>query len=80
MVEKFKKAEDLAVFDNYFVLHYDPTEAKNIYYTSAPKPTDPILFVAIVGSNKLYFIADWIDEYCNLTYADILEKNIDYKL
>jgi hypothetical protein len=26
------------------------------------------------GSRKLYFVADWIDEKCDLTLDDIAEK------
>lgn len=74
--ELFKKAEDLLVFDNYYILHFDTKESKNPFYIKAKcEPKDPILFGGINGSNKLYFIADWIDEYCNLTYSDILKTN-----
>jgi hypothetical protein len=53
------------IFDNYVILHYDP---KNL----AEKIKDPILFGLIKGSRKLYFITDWIDEYCNLTLEEFL--------
>ena len=35
---------------------------------------DPILFGVIYGSNKLYYIADWVDEYCDLTWDQVVEK------
>lgn len=35
---------------------------------------DPILFGVIRGSDKLYFIADWIDEYCDLTFEKITSQ------
>ena len=78
VIDKIQKAEELKIFDNYYILHYDPTGAKNIHYTAEPK--DPIIFGVIRESNKLYYIADWIDQYCNLTYKDILEKGKDFKL
>ena len=79
VMAKFEKAEELGVFDNYYILYHDPKKAKNKYYTQ-DKPKDPIMFGVISGSTKLYFVADWIDEFCNLTYKDILTKNVDYKL
>lgn len=72
--EKIKAVNELEVFDNYVVLYYDP-EGK-IYKETAKekaKRKDPILFGVIAGSNKLYYIADWIDESCDLT----LDKFID---
>ena len=56
------------------MLYYDPEGKvyKETAYEEA-KRKDPILFGVIAGSNKLYYIADWVDEYCDLT----LEKFID---
>lgn len=76
---KFDEAEKTCLFDNYYILFYDPKNGKNIFYTQE-KPKDPIMFGVIKGSNKLYFIADWIDEFCNLTYKNILDQGVDYKL
>lgn len=74
IVNKICKINDLEVFDNYVVLYYDPEGKvyKETAYEEA-KRKDPILFGVIAGSNKLYYIADWVDEYCDLT----LEKFID---
>ena len=74
IVDKIAKINQLEVFDNYVVLYYDP-EGK-IYKETAreeAKRKDPIIFGVIAGSEKLYYIADWIDEYCDLS----LEKFID---
>ena len=74
IVDKIAKINQLEVFDNYVVLYYDP-EGK-IYKETAQeeaKRRDPIVFGVIAGSTKLYYIADWVDEYCDLT----LEKFID---
>jgi len=69
-----KKADDLNIFDNYVILHYDPL-GNGSDSTKAEKEIekDPILFGVMQNSTKLYFIADWIDEYCDLT----LEKMLD---
>ena len=69
--------DEKCIFDNYAIMHYD----KNIEgyalthkeQEEAEKAKDPILFGLISGSRKLYYIGDWVDEYCDLT----LEKFID---
>lgn len=74
VVSKIERVNQLEVFDNYVVLYYDP-EGK-IYKETAQeeaKRRDPIVFGVIAGSTKLYYITDWVDEYCDLT----LEKFID---
>ena len=74
VVDKVNKINQLEVFDNYVILYYDPDG--KIYKETAreeAKRKDPILFGVIAGSNKLYYIADWVDEYCDLS----LEKFID---
>jgi len=79
VVEKKKKADELLVFDNYMVLHYDPsgaarqlTEEEKI--REMQRRTDPVLFGVIEGSQKLYYIGDWVDEFCDLTWDQIVEK------
>ena len=37
------------------------------------KKKDPVLFGLLAGSSKLYFIADFIDEYCDLTFDKLTE-------
>lgn len=60
------------IFDNYVVLRYDP-EMKSWAETEAEKEArkDPILFGVMQGSRKLYFVGDWVDEYCDLTLAQV---------
>lgn len=68
VVDKIAKINQLEVFDNYVVLYYDPDG--KIYKETAreeAKRKDPIIFGVIAGSNKLYYVADWVDEYCDLT-------------
>lgn len=55
------KLDALKIFDNYVVLHFDPTK-KDI-----TPPKDPILFGVLRDSNRLYFVADWIDDVCDFT-------------
>lgn len=88
VIDKVNQVNKLEVFDNYVVLYYDP-DGKIYQETEKEraKRKDPILFGLIAGSKKLYYIADWIDEYCDLTleqFVDIIgikkeELHLDYK-
>ncbi len=76
VVDLKKQADDLCVFDNYVILHYDYDNSGNQdTKAEVEKKKDPILFGLIKGSRKLYFIGDWIDDYCDLT-LDALIKTI----
>lgn len=66
---KKKEADALDVFDNYCILHFDPEKK-----AFKEEEKDPILFGVIRGSRKLYYIADWVDEYCDLTLDQFIEK------
>ena len=74
VLETKLRCDELKVFDNYVVLHYDP-EAKSFAETEAEraKRRDPILFGVIRGSTALYFVGDWIDELCDLTLHQIAD-------
>lgn len=68
VIDKIARMNELEVFDNYVILYYDP-EGKIYKETTREeaKRRDPIIFGVIAGSKKLYYVADWIDEYCDLT-------------
>jgi hypothetical protein len=78
VLEKKLQADELHVFDNYAILHYDP-EGKVYSQTQEEKEkerikkSDPILFGIIAESRELYYITDWVDEYCDLTLDKFLE-------
>jgi hypothetical protein len=73
-INKVIKANEYEVFDNYVVMHYDPKgEHRAETKKEEAKRKDPIIFGVIAGSRKLYYITDWIDEYCDLT----LDKFVD---
>ena len=74
VVDKIIEYNKLEIFDNYAILHYDPdymSYGETIAETK--KRQDPILFGLIRGSDKLYYICDWIDEFCNLTLETFVE-------
>ena len=75
VVEKLNKATELEVFDNYAVLCDDPDGKKKIETEKErEKRKDPILFGLIAGSDKLYYITDWTDEYCDLTLEQFVDR------
>lgn len=78
VLEKKKKVEDL--FDGFVVYHYwnDRTQDKiaekqKMSHEEKAKMRDPVLFGWIKESSRLYFIADWEDEYCDLTFDEIVD-------
>lgn len=78
VIEIKKKVDELYIFDNYCVLYYD-SQKKAYLQTSEEqekerqRKADPILFGMIFGSRKLYYIADWVDEFCDLTLEEFLK-------
>lgn len=70
-----EKLDEKMVFDNYVIMHYDPYRngALKTLKERAEEEKDPILFGVILGSNKLYYVADWMDEYCDLTFDKLVE-------
>ena len=59
-------------FDHNPHYHYDP-EGKSTQMTKEEieRMKDPILFGVFKGSRRLFYITDWIDEYCDLTLDDV---------
>lgn len=75
VLKKKSKADELKLFDDYFIMHYDEAEAvKETEKETIEREKDPILFGVIEYSTRLYFLADWIDNYCDLTLDDIIDK------
>lgn len=75
VINKKIECDKLFLFDNYAILHFDP-ESKSYKMTKSEiaKKEDPILFGLIENSNKLYFVGDWKDKYCDLTFEKFIEK------
>lgn len=75
LLTRKKAADERKIFDNYVVLHYDP-QMKSWAETEAEKQArrrDPILFGVIDGRRRLYYLGDWIDEFCDLTFDEIAD-------
>ena len=72
--KKHKKADDTEIFDNFVVMHYgDPKGAIGETEAEVARRKDPILFGVFQESRRLYYIADWEDELCDLTLQKLLE-------
>lgn len=76
VLKEKKKCDDVKLFDGYAVMHYDDKETvkETEKETVERRVKDPILFGVVEYSNRLYFIDDWEDEYCDLTLDDIIDK------
>jgi len=74
-IEIKRKLDELGVFDNYTILTYDPN-GKTYAETKEEedKRKDPIFFGVIKGSRKLYYIGDWVDDYCDLTLENFIDE------
>ena len=67
--------DKLWVFDNYVILHFDKTgDATEMTVKEKEKAKDPILFGVTKYSRKLFYVADWTDEYCDLTLEKFLKQ------
>jgi len=74
IVKKKIDIDNLLIFDNYVVLYYDPEQS--IFRSHTEKEDeriarDPILFGMIEGSNKLYYICDWIYKDDDITMEKV---------
>lgn len=70
-------AETMDIFDEFYVVFTDYTGEKRSKVAKERRDKDPILFgnIFIDGklSPKMYFIGDWVDEYCDLTLDKMIE-------
>jgi len=71
--EKKKKIDDLKIFDNYVILHYDPSGKALKSMKEEEKRRDPILFGMITGSRRFYYIIDWTIGKDDITLAKVCE-------
>lgn len=75
IVEVKAEIDKRGVFDNYVILHYDPEgNATSLTKEEIEVKKDPILFGVIKNSKRLYYIGDWVDDYCDLTLEKMFEE------
>ena len=76
-----KKVEETKnIFDEFFVVYTDYTGKEDARVEAERRNKDPILFGVFIDINKrvcierFYYIGDWIDEYCDLTFDKMLTE------
>jgi signal recognition particle subunit SEC65 len=85
-MEAIKKVQDLGIFEDFCIVFTDYSE--DDYKTEAEKAKvarnrDPIVFGHFqhketgIKHDRLYFITDWEDEECDLTFPDLIKKMAD---
>ena len=73
VIAEKKKYDVTELFDNYVIMHFDKYDTSTqMTKAEVEKAKDPILFGVLKGTRNLYFIGDWIDEYCDLTLDKFL--------
>lgn len=81
VIKKKENADSVYFFDNYVVMHMDPTgrgpeESHHEHeqkVAAAKEAEDPILFGVLKGKRILYYIGDWVDPLCDLTLEKVVE-------
>lgn len=71
VLAKKLEADELGIFDNYAVMHYDPRGKSHA--KTAAQARDSILFGLVRGRRRLYYVGDWVDEQCNLTLEQVVD-------
>lgn len=73
VLKKKKAFDEKNMFDNYVILHFDKNDdGSQMTEKEKEKAKDPILFGVCRNIRKLFYVADWIDEYCDLTLDKFL--------
>ena len=81
VVEKLQKIQETTPFDRYFVVFTDYTGEQTRKVQEERRRKDPILFGCFEQQidgvwdvfDRFYFIADWEDEYCDLTLTKMVD-------
>jgi len=82
--EALQRAKAAKLFDDYFVLTWNPKQADVQAITDRVVKKDPILFgVFDFDPGVFYYITSWVDETCDLTFdgmiANLKELHPDYE-
>lgn len=83
VMTKIKEVKELGIFDDFFIVFTDFTD--NTYETPEEKKMvernrDPVVFGWFkldkpnFKHDRVYYVADWIDEYCDLDFAQLVKK------
>jgi len=73
--KKVKEVQTKGLFDELYVLSLDYSNEKVKSTKEKIREKDPILFGKFnYDDQRLYFIADWVDEYCDLTLSKFVDE------
>ena len=86
VMDNLQKVKDLEIFDDFMIVFTDFTDEN--YQSKSDKEfiaknRDPVLFGVFehkdsgIVHDRLYFIDDWVDDYCELDFAAMVEKMTD---
>lgn len=81
VMDRLIVAKKNELFDEYYVLFTDYSMKETKKVAQERRDKDPILFGAFkttdendIPENRLFYIGDWIDEYCDLTLEEMLTQ------
>lgn len=82
---KIKKRKEEGLFKEYWVLYIRAPEDDEVKTNKQKiREKDPILFGKMESSEEFYYIADWVDEHCDLTLekfiSDVKDSDPEYKI
>lgn len=88
-IKDIQKAQELDLFDAFYIIFTDFTD--NRYESAAEKAVinrnrDPIVLGVFrnveeeLRHDRMYFITDWEDEYCDLTFDKMIDKMAKLKI
>jgi hypothetical protein len=79
-IERLKEAKETKLLDKFWVLTWNPSSEQLQTMEEKIISKDPILFGQIsFDPDKFYYIADWEDEYCDLTLEKFIEQTQELK-
>ena len=84
VIDKLIIARENELFDEYYVLFTDYTMKETKKIAKHRRDKDPILFGAFtfepsnstnrIPYERMFYIGDWVDEYCDLTLEEMLKQ------
>lgn len=82
IVEQIQLLREKKIFDRFFVVFTDYTGEIEKQVAKERRDKDPIVFGAFSQPidngvdihDRFYYIADWVDEYCDLTLAKMVDE------
>lgn len=83
--KRIKQIQNKKLFNEYWILYLDYSGEKLKTNKDKIREKDPILFGKLTSSpDKLFYLVDWVDEYCDLTLKKFVEevktKNPDFEM